>query len=569
MPKKELTAKELQLQTLAKAITPDHDPLESEIDRLQRNVHSLQHDIDKSQQQLNSFRVVEEPVEPEPHAKSTAGVTFGITGVLVLVLFLFHCLIWLLRHIFNITWDTWGWTTTVLLYGVIISAAITALVAYSDKKRREKYAEDVDDYNEYVANHDRLVQEINGLKSQWEGVNSQLNQTLRMRFDTLGFALNSNVGLPFPMSAVGSSNYNALKGAYLHFLQRQEEIKKIADKEERMQVMRGLMDEKLEFVYTRSIKAEVSPDVYREFSNQFGKRRNNEMVLRQDLPVPRSKGFSEINSLPGYKRLLDDDTLTPIVQQFEAVANRDTSKSGFLSFLDDTDKKAAQTKDMQALAQAAKKEYDELMDINAKVSYALDFARACAYRNIYLGTELVNYVRATHAGGSMTKQQDDTDMSAIQSEGLQMDLGGINVDVSGSALNTLAVMGNAVLDNRGLQQLVKDNPKVSLGIAAVATIGTAAVSYFSNLSKNANAQKQMVDAIKAISEGYTEGKANMLRAIEIIGAIVNCNRGFMKIYEPLRKKIFDDGNISLTRDDQTKLAAAINNYKKVADTKMK
>ena len=569
MPKKELTAKELQLQTLAQTISPDSDPLEGEIDQLQRKVQSLQHNIDNSQQQLNSLRVVDKPVEPESHAKSTAEVTFGITGALVVVLFLFHCVIWLLRHIFDITWNTWGWTTTVLLYGVIISAVITALVAYSDKKKLEKYAEDVDDYNEYVANHDRLVQEINGLKSQRGSANGQLKQKLRMRFDTLGFAINSNVGLPFPMIAVVESNYNALKEAYLHFLQRQEEIKKIADKEECIKAMRGLMDEKLEFVYTWSIKAEVSPDVYREFSNQFGRRRNNEMVLRQDLPVPRSKGFSEINSLPVYKRLLDDDTLTPIVQRFEAVANRDTSKSGFLSFLDDTDKKAAQTKDMQALAQAAKKEYDELMDINAKVSYALDFARACAYRNIYLGSELVNYVRATHAGGSMTKQQDGNDMSVIHSEGLQMDLGGINVDVSASALNTLAVMGNAVMDNRSLQQLVKNNPKVSLGIAAVATIGTAAVSYFSNLSKNANAQKQMVDAIKAISEGYTEGKANMLRAIEIIGAIVNCNHGFMSIYEPLRKKVFDDSNVNLTRDETIKLAAAINNYKKVADTKMK
>lgn len=568
MPKKELTAKEIQLQTLAEAITPNSDPLQSEIDRLQQKFQLLQKNINKYQRQLSNLRVTEEPVEPEPQAKTTAGVTFGITGALVLVLFLFHCVIWLLRHIFDITWNTWGWTTSVLLYGVIISAIITALVAYNDKKKREKYAEDVDAYNAYVANHDRLEQEISDLQSQQSGVDAQLQQMLRMRFDSLGFALNSNIGLPFPMSAIGEDNYYALKTAYLHFLQREEAIAKIADKEERLQAMRGLMDEKLEFVYKQSIKAEVSPDVYREFSNQFGRRRGNEMVLRQDLPVPQSKGFSEINSLPGYKRLLDDDTLTPIIQRFEAVANRNTSKSGFLSFLDDTDKKAAQTKDMQQLARAAKKEYDELMVINAKVSYALDFARACAYRNIYLGAELVNYVRATHAGGSMTKQQDGTDMAAIQADGLQMDLSGINIDVSGSAFNTLAVMGNAVMDNRELQQLVKDNPKVSLGIAAVATIGSAAVSYFSNLSKNADAQKQMVDAIKAISEGYTEGKANMLRAIEIIGAIVNCNRGFMSIYEPLRKKVFDDGNVNLTRDEQTKLAAAINSYKKTADSKM-
>lgn len=569
MSKKELTPKELQLQRLAEQITATTDPMESEVDRLEQKVKSLQNDTKKYQHQLNSLQVRKEPVKPEPNAKTAAGVTFGITGVLVIVLFLFHCVIWLLRHIFDITWNTWGWTTNVLLYGVIISAVITAIAIYIDKKDREQYAEDVNRYNDYLANHERLEREISGLQSQLKSVNDQLNQMFRMRFDALGFALNNNVGLPFPMSAIEGGNYNALKVEYLHILQRQEEIKQIADKKERMQVMRILMDEKLEFVYKRSIKAEVSPEVYREFSNQFGQRRENEMVLRQELPEARSKGFREIGSLSDYKRLLDDDTLTLIVQRFQAVANRNTSKSGFLSFLDDTDKKAAQTKDMQALAQAAKKEYDELMEVNAKVSYALDFARACAYRNIYLGADLINYVRAHHAGGSMTKQQDGTDMSIIHSEGLQMDLGSINVDVSGAALNTLAVMGNAVMDNRDLQRLVINNPKVSLGIAAVATIGSAVVSYYSNLSKNADAQKQMVDAIKAISEGYTEGKANMLRAIEIISGIVNCNRGFMSIYEPLRKKVYDDGNFNLTRDEQTKLAAAINNYKKTADAKMK
>lgn len=567
--KKELTGNEKLLMERIPEITNDSDPLEDEIDSIQSREDEIVTQYNDTQEQLNSLVEVSEPVEPKPKVKSVAGVTFGITGVVVVLLFVFHCIIWLLRHIFDITWNTWGWTTSALLYGVIISLVCTAIAYYADKKEQETYENNVNDYNNYVNAYNTLTNQLSDLGKELENVQRTLRLYLRDRFDTLGYAMNTVLGLPYPSASITDDNYDKLKRDYLGFLDAQNRISAIPERDEQMKARKILMDKKLEFLYNKSIRAEVSPEVYKEFSAQYGARRGNEMALRQELPIQRSKGNKEISNLPTYKGLLNHDTLTPIVNKFEAVTNRNTSKDGFFSFMTDTDKKAEQTRDMQTLAKAAKVEYDELMDINKKVSYALDFTRGCAYRNIYLGAELINYVRAAHGGGSLTTEQDGTAMTEIKSDGLQLDTSNINVNVSGSALNTLGFMANAVMDNKGLQQLVKDNPKVSLGVAAVASIGSAAVSYFSNLSKNANAQKQMVDAIKAISEGYTEGKANMLRAIEIIQAIVECNKGFMTIYEPLRKKVFDDGDYNLTKDEQANLALAVNKYKKVTEAKIK
>lgn len=82
-------------------------------------------------------------------------------------------------------------------------------------------------------------------------------------------------------------------------------------------------------------------------------------------------------------------------------------------------------------------------------------------------------------------------------------------------------------------------------------------------------QSQFTDNINKIAEGYAEGKADALRSIEIIRSIVKCNDGFLAIYEPLRKKVFDDGDLNLTKMEVMQLAAAANEYSKVAKATVK
>ena len=67
-----------------------------------------------------------------------------------------------------------------------------------------------------------------------------------------------------------------------------------------------------------------------------------------------------------------------------------------------------------------------------------------------------------------------------------------------------------------------------------------------------------------ISEGYAFGKANTLRAIEIIGAIAKSNMGFMAIYEPLRERVFEKEDFNLTQIEIMALVKAANEFKKTA-----
>lgn len=561
----------MALEQLVPALTGTTDPLEGQIKDSEKTANATKSQLDNVNLQLQALGTMDKPQTPEMYTKSTAQVTFGITAAAVVLLFLFHCIIWVLKLIFPITWNTWGWTTTTFFWGIGISTALTIIAAIIDYQSKKKYEEDVIAYGIYTDNKNKLESEIASLQSTFKSQNRQIDQLYKLRFNTLGYALNKKAGMPYPTTAIRYGNYGDIKKEYLEFLKLLNSIKTTDDIAKKAELRTTLMNKKLQFLYTHSLKEEVSPEVYKEFKKQYDISRNTPMVLRQEIPAASSPGAKELMLLVNYEGLLHDDHLTPIVDRFNAVANRNTNKSGFLSFMTDSDKKAQQTRDLQELATAAKQEYDELMEINRHVSYALEFARGCAYRNIYLGAELINYLRDTAGGGALAKAQDTNEMISLNQDDLNIEAFSIDSNVSGAVGNTLGTMINAVMDNRQLQQLVKDNPKMAAGIAAVAALGSAAVSYASNLYNNAKAQSQLIDTVQQLSDGYTEGKSGMLRAIEIIGAIVEANKGFMAVYEHLSKRVFVDGvtNPQQLKMDIAQLGQATSKYKRIADSKIR
>lgn len=309
----------------------------------------------------------------------------------------------------------------------------------------------------------------------------------------------------------------------------------------------------------------MSKEVYDEFKQQLLEAEPGNMALRKETTDKNSKGISEIFRIPKYKEMLDDDHLTPIVDKFNAVANRDTRGLIF----QDTDKKAQQTKDMNKLLKAANFEYNELITINNRVSYALDYARGCAYRNIYLASELINYVLGSSRGGGLTSVKDSMNISSIDAT-VDVNSYKLNESSMDSAMNVIANISDTILssiDNKEMERFISKNPKAALGAAVVTGIlalGAGIKTYYKNLEANAEAQSKITDGIKAISEGYTKGKSQMLRKIEILGGIVKCNDGFMAVYEPLREKVFDNGDLNLTKMDIMQFAAAAKEYSKVA-----
>ena len=87
------------------------------------------------------------------------------------------------------------------------------------------------------------------------------------------------------------------------------------------------------------------------------------------------------------------------------------------------------------------------------------------------------------------------------------------------------------------------------------------------IDNNLNQQAEIIELFPKVVDGYLEGKSNTLRAIEIIRAIINANKGFIKIYAPLREKVFKEGIVpSLTELQQ--LAIATNEYNKISKTEL-
>lgn len=533
-----MTQEEQYLLTFVPQITADTDPLQEEID-------SRLKDYEDKWGQLEAVIKADDELQEVPKPDESKKPGCGVPVVVAIVLFV-------LLLIFGVPF------LASLILGAAGAAVLYGVLSYDYKSK-------VDDYNNYVKTREQYRERMQDLDEETSKLWNYLSPKLDIRFETLRVALNKNLGIPYPKSAITLDNYSKVKKCYLALMEKSEEVNHIPDNKEQEEANRAFIDEKLTFLYAHSLRATVSDDVYGEFKQQLLNAGPGKMLMRQEIKGRYSQGVSEIMRLPKYKDMLEDDHLTPIINKFEAVSRRNTR--GFL--FDSTDKKEAQTRDMAELFNAAKYEYDELMDISKKVSYALNYARGCAFRNIYLATELINYIVGSNRGGGLTTAQDGIDFSSVNTTDVSLDSFELNGSSIESAVNTVAFLSDAVMDNAALSQLVDDNPKFAAGVAIVAAVGAGVVQYLENLEKNAEAQKQLTDNIQAIADGYTEGKANMLRAIEIIGGIVKCNDGFMAVYEPLRKKVFEDGDTNLTKMEIMQLAAAANEYSKTAKAKIK
>ena len=139
-----------------------------------------------------------------------------------------------------------------------------------------------------------------------------------------------------------SSDYEILKEDYLNLLDWQNEAES-QDEPQRSQMKRELLDAKLWFFSARSLYPEVGAEVYTEF--QFGKpgRRMAGYGFRHGVLNDEGHALPEMENLPSFRALIEDDHLTPLVEEFEEVANRSTDKEGFFSFLTDSGKNAAKS----------------------------------------------------------------------------------------------------------------------------------------------------------------------------------------------------------------------------------
>ncbi len=381
--------------------------------------------------------------------------------------------------------------------------------------------------------------------------------------------IRDKISIPVPDGAVTEDNFLHFKQYYDSFFDVRNSLESIPKAE--------LFDKKLKLFYDLSIKAEAgSDDIYERFSDALDKssKDNDSRPLRTDedeVAILRNRPLDSEKVLRRCQIALEDDRVSPLSEELQIVAEEDTSSSslfglaGALGF--SSEKKVLQkTSQLRRLYEAACSEVKELQEVASGLNEILKYSRVCAYRNIYLGVELLNFIRDNAGGKNLRTAADslnvemDLDFPDYDSKDLTVDMIGV---LDSSVRSTLNYYGS----NQQMARYASENPKAALLFAGLNVIG----DYFSKRSEvidnNLEIQQKIIESFPQVVEGYLDGKANTLRAIEVIRGIINANKGFVSVYAPLRDKVFGEGTIPSLREIQ-QLAIATNEYNKISKTEL-
>ena len=185
-----------------------------------------------------------------------------------------------------------------------------------------------------------------------------------------------------------------------------------------------------------------------------------------------------------------------------------------------------------------------------------------------MGIELINYIRTNAGGKTLTTEKTNVSVNSNEIANISTLNLKLNMDILSNLGNTGKEIWNA-LENKDIRSFVSKNPKLAAGAAILSAVVNIVEERATAIENNNNAQTTMIKNIKKIYDGYVEGQVNLLREIEIIKAIFKANEGFMSIYMPIRKKVFDENDFSgITMQNIQQLAIAIGEYKKISTSKL-
>lgn len=513
--------------------------------------------------QLKDLKVRVEPQEPK-FDSSNISLVATIAAAIVVVLFILHCIIWVLNLIFDIEWDTWGWTVTAFWWGLCTTVFVVAATTVWYIYQKRSYDEKLTAYHEYLRTKGNLE---NGIKDANTAINNKMTEIV----GSLNNDVKEIIEVPLSLYAIQFKDKEEVEKLLKEYYDLKNKMLNVGDPVEKAKLHDELTNKKLAFFYKYSIKGETNV-TYPFFKKQLeaAQSQNNYNVLR--IEKSNQTALSHLNKLNSYTKLLKENKMTPILNDLNDIKDIDTT--GWFG-RENVDALAEKTGMLQELFKAAKYEYKELASVNKDISYLLEYVRVCAYRNIYLGAELLNYIRDNAGGKSLTTEKGMVDMN-VKLENISISVDSLKMDVIGNITATVSntiQAGVELLDNKDVRKFVGKNPKASAGIAAAALIGSAISNYTeernAKIKQNNKIQKDAIKNIQKMVDNYTKGQGALLRAIELIKAITKANSGFMQVYEPLKKQVFDNNAASsVTMQDIRQLAIATNEYNKISQAKL-
>lgn len=449
----------------------------------------------------------------------------------------------------------WFWVGIILL-------TIESLIVFEKYCHISRYKKYKDDLDEYHSTEDRLKYDIPQLKMEIGYLNTVISENLFSE-------INSGCSIPIPRKAINENTWEEMDGKLDDLVASYSQYKDASAGSLKKEMSRNFFNKKLEFFYNESIRNEAGCDVYKKFEEQLHRAISTKdfNLLRMDFDEKAllvSKEYDFSTKVQSYKGIVEKMDISYLMKQYDIIKDMETS--GFLGFTN-IDKLASKTQNLQKLYAPIKGEYDRLRKVSDEVNNYLTFVRTVAYRNIYLGVELLNYIRDNAGGKSLISQKDKIDagdamnVDKVTSDRLQM-------DSMNNVANTLSGLVSNALEDKQLRKFVMNNPKMATGAAALAVVGNLLGERIEKIENNNELQKQLITSISQMVDGYNSGKAGLLRAIEVIKALSKANIGFLAIYAPLRDKFFVEECTTATMMDLQNLAKATQEYKHISDTKL-
>lgn len=379
-------------------------------------------------------------------------------------------------------------------------------------------------------------------------------------------------GMPIPDNAVIDSNTNRLaKSAIKKITSLNNQIANATDNETKMNFKKELYEQKIYLFYQLSLRAEANNDIeaYSQFAHQLESAKTTN-DLRFDVEenniLQKKKTTSQV-LLERWQSQIEEDKKTNYEKKIKNIQEMDVSKKTWIGSFSytSTDKMKNQTYKFANLANSMVEEIYELANTQNILNTELTKIRLTAYRNIYLAVELLNYQRDNAGGKGLYVEKDSINANVSQIQTIDINFDKISMNFNEVSNKALKGFDKSMASLRSMGY----NPgkKAALGLAALSAIGAHISQRYQVIEQNRSEQYRITTEIKKIIPQLQQGRADLLRTIEVMEAIVKSNNGFYAVYAPLRDKVFNY-NKEMTQEDVVVLIDAISSFKKTSTTKL-
>lgn len=571
-----------QIEQYAKTYERNDRPFSEDENKCKSQLKAAQHKADDIKRQIKTLGKREDPgIQPdyEPFVKPLCRIVGWIWGISVLLVFLFHCIIWIGKLVFDISWDTWSWTKTCFIYGLYIEIAcfLGGSIVYGFAYWFWNYSENA--YKKWKAKRQSLKSELSSANSNIKELDKSLANIDVNRQNILAYAYKLRLSLP--IRCIPVQDLEKAQKTLFEFLDQKETIDSISNPNEKFGSLMDFYDSKLKLFYKASIPSEAtSGEVLNTVKSALLKLDNS----RGELLLSEIKA-NYINNLSKSNSNYSANSLDSRIDEFKALLEMNTS--GFFTKHDSS----ALTKQVAGLNLTFKNSLDFYKTHEAlinKINHTLGVVRLVAYRNIYLGAELLNVVREGAGGGKLTTAADSIDCSLqIAGTVLKIEEFSTSAAVSdmlasgiGSFIDSCINSVDNIVSNKKVCKYAADNPKqAALFIAGnaafdmIETMIESSIDAWERRNKKIKSlikqEESLIKNMERLVDSYLMNHASAERALELIQALIKANNGFTTIYKPLFKKVFIDKSIdSVTMAELQELALSISAFKKISDSKL-